>query len=351
MKKTLLLLLSVTLAQLSFGQEFVNTDFAPLTVGNFGTDITGVTPGQGNWLTTATNGTAPTTTTNADNSNFQIVDAAGTNGNVVQITGPNGDKGNKIMWQGGLPAWWASRTVGNNIIEVEYDFFTGPATASANNMRMLIYDAPKTKILAGLSVVMSTKVISGVAYYDNTASPGGLITNYLFNLATPPLVLPADTWVRVGMSFNYTTGEVKWKGPGFNGFVMGAGASTDPAEVDIVATSGSTQTVPNTASTTGLYDNMLVRNSATDTLLGVAESATITELSVYPNPSNDIVNITNNGGINTVQITDINGRVIKSIKTGNATDVSINVSDLTSGIYIMNIDAENGKSTKKIIKN
>src|SRR5690606_6964633 len=209
--KKLLLSISILATSFAFAQEALNETFESYTIGDIGTDITGMTPGQGMWLTTSTNGTAPTTTTNAGNSNFQIVASGGANGQVLQITGPNGDKGTRYMTLPGLPGFWASRTAGNDIIEIEYDFFTGAATSSANNMRALIYDLTGTKIVAGLSFVMSTKVISGVAYYDNTAG-GGAVGNYLFNLGTaaaPSIELPANTWVRIGMSFNYATGQVR----------------------------------------------------------------------------------------------------------------------------------------------
>ncbi|HEU0135676.1 MAG TPA: T9SS type A sorting domain-containing protein [Flavobacterium sp.] len=352
MKKSLLFMLLFATAA-SFGQVAFNEDFSTYDPGNIGTDITGMTPGQNFWYTTASNGTAPTTTTNADNTNFQIVDAGGTNGQVLQITGPNGDKGTRMMTQPGLPEWWAARTVGNNIIEAEFDFYTGAPTASLNNMRVLIYNAAGTQILAGLSFAMNTKVISGVAYYDNTAA-GGTTTNYLFNLgpaATPTVTLPADTWVRLGVSFNKTTGQVRWKGPGFNVFVNGAATGTDPDEADIIATSGSTTTVFNTVAAVGQFDNLLVRASATDTLLDVARPEVAAAFKIYPVPANDVLNISNADGLLSATVTDMNGRIVRSAAYSGATDATIDVSDLSSGIYIINLVTSNGSKTEKFLKN
>jgi hypothetical protein len=75
------------------------------------------------------------------------------------------------------------------------------------------------------------------------------------------------------------------------------------------------------------------------------------DFSVYPNPANDVVNISNSTSaiISNVEMTDLNGRVVKNI-TLNATEGQINFSDLSTGVYMMNVSSDQGTSTKKIIK-
>lgn len=77
------------------------------------------------------------------------------------------------------------------------------------------------------------------------------------------------------------------------------------------------------------------------------------QLSVYPNPANNVVNIANaeNILINGVEIVDLNGRTIKSSKFNGVANAEINVSDLASGVYMMNISSDKGTTTKKIVKN
>ena len=72
---------------------------------------------------------------------------------------------------------------------------------------------------------------------------------------------------------------------------------------------------------------------------------------VGPNPATDVVNISakNNNTINTVEITDVNGRVVKNV-TVNAATSQINVSDLNSGVYFLKASSENGVGTSKIVK-
>jgi hypothetical protein len=51
-----------------------------------------------------------------------------------------------------------------------------------------------------------------------------------------------------------------------------------------------------------------------------------------------------------VTIVDVNGRTVKTV-VDNQTQLQINVSDLTSGVYFMNIETNEGKTVKKFIKN
>lgn len=76
---------------------------------------------------------------------------------------------------------------------------------------------------------------------------------------------------------------------------------------------------------------------------------TINSFSLYPNPTTSILNISNNNNfdIKNISVVDINGRVIKN-QEGSLTQ--INVSDLNAGVYFVTIEAAEGKTTKKFIK-
>lgn len=78
------------------------------------------------------------------------------------------------------------------------------------------------------------------------------------------------------------------------------------------------------------------------------------QFSVYPNPANSVINIANaeNILVNAVSIIDINGRTVKSVKFDNVASAQINISDLATGVYMMNISSDKGTTTtKKIVKN
>lgn len=78
------------------------------------------------------------------------------------------------------------------------------------------------------------------------------------------------------------------------------------------------------------------------------ENFSSSTFSVYPNPVKDVLNISNsmNAEINTVTVVDINGRTVKQFGSVS----QINVSDLNAGVYFVNINSNEGSTTKKIVK-
>lgn len=71
-------------------------------------------------------------------------------------------------------------------------------------------------------------------------------------------------------------------------------------------------------------------------------------LSVYPNPFQDVINISDVKGVKSISIVDISGRLIKSLKPA----IQLQVSDLKTGMYIVNLVMEDGtvRSIKTIKK-
>jgi len=81
-------------------------------------------------------------------------------------------------------------------------------------------------------------------------------------------------------------------------------------------------------------------------------SSLLADVKVYPNPSSNVVNVNSaNALVNAVNFTDLNGRVVKSAKFNGAADAQVNISDLASGVYMMNISSDKGITVKKIVKN
>jgi Secretion system C-terminal sorting domain len=345
MKKILLLLVLASGSLANAQTTLLTEDCTALTIGNVGTDLTGITPGQGGWLTYVASSASPA----GQNTNFQIVDKGAPYGNAIQLTGSSSATGTRWMTKD-LSTVWSGRTAGDDIAQVDYDFFTGPATTSVNTMRITLYESSAhTVMLAGMMVLMNTLEVRGLTNYDNS----GTVGNYSFGLgasATAPVLLSPNTWYKLGFSYNFTTGEVIWKsGDGvINGFVAGAAAGTDIAEIDILASAGTANAVSSVAA----FDNLNVTASSTDTLLAVNTNAiTSNSFSVYPNPAKNKVTISNaNASISSIEMTDINGRVVKTENFTNLNNAIVNVSDLAQGVYMMKIVSDKGIDTKKIIK-
>lgn len=250
---------------------------------------------------------------------------------------------------------WASRTSGNNVIDVEFDIFTGATTTSKNTARVYIFNSDGTIALGGISLNLETKAISGIAYYDPNNGGVNPVNTYLFNLGASNAVvtLTANSWVRIGISYNTLTREVAWKGPGFYVGVTGAvppTGTTNPSEIDYIHTAGTS----NTVSATSRFDNLSAKAVATEALLGSSDFniTDATFMSVYPNPFVDNVSINLvDTQINSIKVVDINGRLVKTATTNELTSAKVDLSDLKVGIYLMTIDTDKGVSTKKIIKN
>lgn len=90
--------------------------------------------------------------------------------------------------------------------------------------------------------------------------------------------------------------------------------------------------------------------------VGVDDVTNINNLNVFPNPSNSEVNF--NFGLNeaaknvSIQITNTIGQVVKNINVGRAqgsVNQKVNVSDLSSGLYIYTIDVDGQKTSNKLM--
>ncbi|MGK4566041.1 T9SS type A sorting domain-containing protein [Flavobacterium sp. 3HN19-14] len=94
-----------------------------------------------------------------------------------------------------------------------------------------------------------------------------------------------------------------------------------------------------------LVDNFKVSSplSVGDVLAG--------KFSILPNPATSLISISNTENINitSVSVTDLNGRTVKNI-TANGAEAKVNVSDLATGMYMVNVNTDRGTVVKKIMK-
>lgn len=330
-------------------QELVTENFDTFTVGNVSENITGEEPGQNDWFVQATNGTGTgVTTTNMDASTFQIVAEGGEAVNVLHVTGPNGSGGAGYMFRTDFADAWAGRTEGNNIVQVTFDYYTGTASETKNNFQVVVYNADYSKTMAGIQVNAGTLEVRGLAWY--TSTPGTGLYNFgLGSEEEPAVILPEESWVTLAFVYDVDSGIVLWAGPGIpeGAGIQGVAAGEEPAEVDFITVSGATSSVANTVAGEASFDNLNVSAFGT---AGVGENA-LANLSVFPNPANDVVNVTVDALVSNVAIVDLNGRTVKTAKFDGVSSASVNVSDLASGVYMMTISSDKGTTTKKIVKN
>jgi hypothetical protein len=79
----------------------------------------------------------------------------------------------------------------------------------------------------------------------------------------------------------------------------------------------------------------------------------LSEISVYPNPASDVVNIVNpsNAKSLSAEVLDMNGRVVAVDNSlGNTSEGTISISHLETGMYTLRIYSETGQKMFKIVK-
>jgi len=71
-----------------------------------------------------------------------------------------------------------------------------------------------------------------------------------------------------------------------------------------------------------------------------------TEISIYPNPVNDYLNINSDKKISAISITDLTGKTLFEGTNLNKIDVN----HLPKGLYLIKIKTDNSESIQKFIK-
>lgn len=148
---------------------------------------------------------------------------------------------------------------------------------------------------------------------------------------------------------------------------VAAQTTTLSALAAVTSTTYAQQTHTFTAPTTGVYYVGFNYTSAAQTSANnggilidsfVATSTAGTndflaaQLSIYPNPATNVINVSNADNIlvSGIEIVDLNGRTVKTAKFDGVTEAQINISDLSAGMYMMTVSSDQGTLTKKIVK-
>lgn len=77
------------------------------------------------------------------------------------------------------------------------------------------------------------------------------------------------------------------------------------------------------------------------------------DITISPNPATNIISIASNQniGINAIEISDLNGRVVQNQSFENVSSLEMNIASVAAGVYLLNITSDKGTITKKIVKN
>ncbi|SHL75982.1 BspA family leucine-rich repeat surface protein [Chryseobacterium polytrichastri] len=90
-----------------------------------------------------------------------------------------------------------------------------------------------------------------------------------------------------------------------------------------------------------------IHNEGCNSVLATSETSIKNDITIYPNPANDFIYVKNLKGNSTYKIFDLSGRIIQQ---DILNDEKINVSNLMSGNYILQIISKDKTQTLKFIK-
>jgi hypothetical protein len=127
----------------------------------------------------------------------------------------------------------------------------------------------------------------------------------------------------------YTDNSASWTAPADGTYHFGFHNNSDAGETDTI-----------------LFLDTIELTSVLSTNEFVANKFTVS-----PNPTKDLLSISSaNNLISTIAIKDLNGRVVMQKGFNKVSQAQVNVAELATGVYMMNVTSDAGSFTKKIIK-
>lgn len=340
--KTKILLISTllfTTIQLTSAQVLYSENFDNLTLGNVSSDFTGATPGQGSWHTKSQ---AYSVIADAGNNYFKIVTEPN-KGKVLQIMSLPSLGINQLQKRG-LDILWSNRAAGNNILKIQYDFFTGPNMNTGSKS-------------IGMSVMnditfspTSTNPIMAISYRPDLGSlnPLAVAPHFLY-LSTKQIPDLRNTWINMVVYIDYPNQKIYYSLPSLGVLMVhDAPNAISPAHslLFVLGTYNSSEPILQFK-----FDNFII--SAVDNVPLSTQDFISDKFNLYPNPSNNIINITNseNIGVEEIKLYDINGKLIETKTYDMESTIQLDVSAFAAGTYLLHIYTTDGTAVKKVIKN
>lgn len=334
--KILLKLIILFATQLTSGQILYSENFDNLALGNVGTVFTGQTPGQGGWHTFSHPYNIPT---DADNKYFKIVSEPN-KGKVLQFAALPTVGRNHLQLRG-LNVLWNNRSLGNNVLKVSYDFFTGSDINMSGRGQSVFF------LNNNDFTFTNSNTITYLNYRPDLKSLSLLFT-YLFSPQKLP-TLSKDTWYTFIFYIDYTTQQIYFTIPSVGLLTEYDVKNQINPPVSLLILQGTTISNTNTTSVFK-YDNFTI--SAVNTVPLSNQDFVSDKFNLYPNPAKDILNITNNEnlGIELIKIYDTNGKLINTKMFNKEPNLQLDISNYATGTYLLHISTTNGTAIKKVIK-
>lgn len=356
MKKITLILSTALTFYTANSQVLYDENFDNLTLGNLGTDPSGLVPGQSGWLTDCF--TCPQNA--KDNTRF-IISAETNRGKVLNILSPSPIPHyvtSLLIKKQDLNLLIDQRTAGRNVIKWEFDYYTGPQYDDTNqgyNIGLTNDIKPSNNFNSLASFIYKPSSGNIVAFYHDGLQRQGVLLN-----GNNDAKLPFNSWIKFIIYLDYNNNKIYFETPYFNKIVKAdfLSLSTSPnlmQDFKPTAMSFIMRTSINSAvQNITKYDNIkLTALQAVPPHVLSADVFLSEKFNIYPNPATNIVTITNNENmlINQVIVYDIAGKQLSSKSFNNEAEVQLNVEHLASGTYMLHIQTNEGTAVKKLVKN
>lgn len=229
---------------------------------------------------------------------------------------------------------WPSRDPGNDVIQVEFDYFTGPLSSTLSKGGIVLYGGDE---MLGIMMHNNSKIVFAADHYW-----GVPIDELPLGIGNESVVLQPNTWVHLAFSYNTITKEARFSGPGFSksfqNYFQWDHSNFDIEFIHLDMNLG--------ASAYFYYDNVNVKAIPSSTLGSSQPFSMQSEIQLYPNPVTDFVSVKTTDIILEVYMYDIYGK--KSEVTLN--NGKIDVSQFPTGVYVIGLKTDNGFVSQKIIK-
>jgi len=244
----------------------------------------------------------------------------------------------KIMYQANGTSTWTP--VGNNATFINYNLLDVRNTGYGSGLGMELM-APIT-VTTGTSMLVGGAITlnSSVQYYVQGSSFNGTIQAVLTNVNTgATFVVQTYTGQTLGgllpaiLPYSFTNSHVTVPGGQYALSIQYQNSGTGP--FDYVGAD--------------YYVNPVLIQVHTN--VGVSNVTNGADISVFPNPANDVINIAaETTVIDNITITDMQGREVKHMAaTGVQMNIAVPVNDLAPGMYLAQLHTETGVVTRKIV--
>lgn len=328
----ILLAVPTVKSQILFEENFNN-----YIAGHLNTDYTGAIAGQGGWYVKDANTGNASAKIIPETSKGNVLIIEINNSNHLYSEGVSIGQASDVI----KDLWNNNRTAGNNIMKFEYEYYgLGTVKISGGVVPDLGSD-----ILVRMSSTMfkNSRNVTCEYLVDNVGTnQGSIIEDYSIN------PVPYNMWVKTELFVDYNTNSVYFYIPMSN---------------TLIKRSFTHNQIPSTIYFYGLIDDLKssiikldnIKLSALQNLplyiLNNDEFIT-SKFNIFPNPTMDIITITNNEniGIEKIEVFDVSGKSIKAQSYSNENEVQLNVEKLVSGVYMLHIHTNEGMAVKKIVK-